>query len=94
MADDGEDIKKGFNKKIAAGAGGGILAFTSIVFAYIDNKTDAINQRINDNSVYSKEYIDKSNKDIEDKLNRIESVLVRIDDKIYEIIKSQPKQEL
>jgi hypothetical protein len=94
MADEADEIKKGFSKKIAAGAGGGIIAFTSIVFAYIDNKTEAINQRINDNAFHAKEYIDKSNRDIDDKLNRIESVLVRIDDKIYEIIKSQPKQEL
>lgn len=93
MADEGEEIKKGFSKKLAAGAGGGIIAFTSIVFAYIDNKTEAINQRINDNAYHAKEYIDKSNKDIDDKLNRIESVLVRIDDKIYEIIKSQNKKE-
>ena len=93
MADDSEDIKKGFSKKLAAGAGGGVIAFTSIVFAYIDNKTEAINQRINDNAFHAKEYIDKSNRDIEDKLNRIEYVLVRIDDRIYEIIKSQKKQE-
>ena len=92
MTDDILD-KKPVSKKLVAGAGTSVIAFTSIVFAYIDSKSDAIQTRLDTDSAHVRQYVDARNIDLEKKLDRIESVLVRIDDRIYEIIKSQNNKQ-
>lgn len=77
------------NKKLMAGAGGGVLAFTSVVFAYIDGKIDDVNKRIDDKYAHVKEYVDTKHTNVDEKLIKIENILVRIDDRVYELTKTK-----
>lgn len=90
MAKEEEDESVSFigkNKKLIAGAGVSISAFTSIVFAYIDTKTEAISDKVTAYAAYNREYIDHRNNAIEKRLESIENVLTRIDDRIYNLTK-------
>ena len=73
------------SKKLLAGAGSGILGFTTVVFAYIDSKIDDVNKRVEDKYASTREYVDIRHSAVEDKLNKIESILIRIEDRIYKL---------
>lgn len=90
---DGED-KPSFltlGKKIIIGAGSGVVGFTSIVFAYIDSKTSAIELAMNDKYANVRQYVDDRHNEVKDKLENIERLLIKIDDRIYELTKKEGK---
>lgn len=80
------------NKKMVAGGAGiiGIItAFTSIVFAYIDTKTSSLDRRIEDRYAATKEYVDLKHDEVRGKLENIENLLIKIDDRIYQLNKNK-----
>lgn len=83
-----EEPKK-INKKMLAGASGGIMAFTTAVFAYIDSKIDDVNKRVDDKYTMTKDYVDTRHTEVQNKLESIENVLIRIDNRVYELTKNQ-----
>ena len=87
------DIKPAVSKKIIAGASGTILAFTSVVFAYIDSKTSDLDKRIEDKYTSTRDYVDSRHQEVQHKLESIEKLLVRIDDRVYLINKNQKQGE-
>lgn len=89
MADEIEDSKPGINKLKIAGASGSILAFTTVVFAYIDSKTSDIDRRIEDKYEMTRQYVDSRHSAVQNKLESIEKLLIKIDDRVYEIKKNQ-----
>lgn len=89
MADEQDDSGFLKNKKILGAAGGGVLGFTTVVFAYIDSKTDMLDKRIDDKYVEAKAYVDTKHDAVKDKLNKIETILVKIDDRVYELTKKE-----
>lgn len=66
------------SKKILTGIGTVLISFATGVFAYV-------NQRVDDKVEGVKEYVDVKHTAVEDKLNKIESILMRIDDRIYQL---------
>lgn len=77
------------SKKILAGAGSGVIGFTTVVFAYIDSKIDDVNMRVDDRYNAVQTYVDARHTSVEEKLNTIEKLLVKIDDRIYELTKTK-----
>ena len=76
---------KFLSKKMLAGGAMSVSAFTSIVFAYIDSKTSALDQKINDKYEATKTYVDLRHSEVQGKLENIEKILFRIDDRVYAI---------
>lgn len=76
---------KFLSKKWLAGSAASVTAFTSIVFAYIDSKTDALDRKINDKYESTKTYVDLRHSEVQGKLENIEKILFRIDDRVYAI---------
>lgn len=62
--------------------------FTSIVFAYIDKRTDALDKRIDEKYSSAVQYVDVKHQFVESKLENIEKLLLRIDDRVYTIKKN------
>lgn len=93
--DDNQGGNGGFfkSKKILAGAGGGVLAFTSVVFGYIDSKIDDVNKRIDEKYGVVREYVNEKHINVEQKLNGIENILIRIENRVYELTKTKSKGE-
>ena len=79
------NISKKILATIGASAGAGITAFTTMVFAYIDTKVDDVNKRVEDKYVSVKEYVDTRHSAVEDKLSKIEGILIRIEDRVYKL---------
>ena len=88
MAED-DNAKPLVNKKMLVGASGSVLAFTTAVFAYIDSKTNDIDKRIEDKYEMTRQYVDSRHADVQNKLESIEKLLIKIDDRVYEIKKNQ-----
>ena len=84
-----EEEKLPMNKKIIAGASGSILAFATAVFAYVDSRTSDIDKRIEDKYIATRDYVDSRHSEVQRKLESIEKLLLRIDDRIYEINKQK-----
>lgn len=87
MADNEEDKQDGFfsKKKMIMGASGGVFAFTTAVFGYIDAKTDAIDKRIDEKYQTTMEYVDLKHNIVEQKLDEIQNILIKIDDRLYKL---------
>jgi hypothetical protein len=82
-----DDKPEGFfsKKKMIMGASGGVFAFTTAVFGYIDAKTDALDKRIDEKYQATMEYVDLKHNIVEQKLNDIQAILIKIDDRLYKI---------
>ena len=75
------------SKKMIAGASSGVIGLATLLLTYIDNKIEASNKLVEQKYMNVKEYVDLKHNGIENKLTRIESLLVKIDDRIYELTK-------
>lgn len=88
-----KDYQGMFSKKIVAGASSGLLGAATLLFTYIDSKIEASNQLVEQKYINMKQYVDDKHSNIEHKLSSIENLLVKIDDRIYELTKNKSKGE-
>jgi hypothetical protein len=93
MSDNDVAEVKTNNKKMIAGASGTILAFVSVVFAYIDSKTADLDKRIEDKYIATRDYVDSRHAQVQNKLESIEKLLIKIDDRVYLINKNTHTEE-
>lgn len=73
------------SKKILAASGTIIISFATAVFAYIDSKINDVNRRVDDKYKSAQVYVDVKHSAVEDKLNKIETILIRIEDRVYQL---------
>jgi hypothetical protein len=87
MKHEAEEKEPGFfsKKKMLVGASSGVFAFTTAVFGYIDAKTDAIDKRIDEKYQSTMTYVDLRHNSVELKLNEIQTILIKIDDRLYKL---------
>jgi|CXWL01.1.fsa_nt_gi ATP-dependent protease HslVU (ClpYQ) peptidase subunit len=87
MADEVQDVQNVLNKKVIAGASGGLIGIASLFITYIDSKLEASTLLVEEKYKNMKIYVDAKHEIVETKLDKIEHLLIKIDDRIYEIIK-------
>ncbi len=86
---DGEEKEGLFSKykKLFIGGTASVGAFTSVVFTYIDAKTDAIAEKVSIEISHIKETSLERTEQMDKKLDQIHDILIKIDDRVYNLTK-------
>ena len=91
MADESGDIKSSLvrKSKFLASAGGGVAAVITLAFSYVDSKVTEVNDRIDSKVSETHSFVDSKHSGVEARLENIEKLLLKIDDRIYELSKNK-----
>lgn len=77
-------------KKLAIG-GSGAITLLGLIFGYVNGETADLTLVMNDKVTEVRTYVDLKHQSVEKRLETIENLLIKIDDRLY-IIRQNQKQ--